>query len=199
MALIVCEGLDGCGKSTQISLLAERLTQQGRQVHCLREPGGTALGEQLRAVLLHPETEADPVAELLAYQTARAQLVRQVIQPALAAGDTVLLDRFWYSTIAYQAYGLGLDEGMVRQAIDVAVGDCSVALGIYCRIDPAVARARRAGQGEDRIEARAADYHQRVYDGYEAMVEWGELCPVDADQDREAIAKDIWNLVASLI
>ena len=90
MALIVCEGLDGCGKSTQISLLAERLKQEGLSVHCLREPGGTALGEQLRAVLLHPETEADPVAELLAYQTARAQLVRQVIQPALAAGDTVL-------------------------------------------------------------------------------------------------------------
>jgi len=101
MTLIVLEGIDGCGKSTQLERLVERLRAAGREPRVLREPGGTELGERIRAILLDPATEACPIAELLGYQVARAQLVHQELKPALERGELVVLDRFWYSTIAY--------------------------------------------------------------------------------------------------
>ena len=199
MTILVCEGLDGCGKSTQVKRLQQHLAAAGKQVRSLREPGGTALGERLREVLLDPATEADPVAELLAYQTARAQLASAVIRPAVAAGEVVLLDRFWYSTIAYQAYGLGMDESVVRQAIEVAVGDLQVDAALYFAVPPELARQRRAGTTNDRIEARDITYHQRVYDGYEAMANAGELIRINADQDIETIAEAAWHTVEQVL
>src|SRR6266550_9628152 len=119
------EGTEGCGKSTQIKLLAERLAALGHRVHTLREPGGTPIGEEIRHTLKHsPQNQAMTAeAELLLMNASRAQLVREVIRPALAAGEVVLCDRFYDSTTAYQGHGRGLNLETVRRIIDFAVGD----------------------------------------------------------------------------
>lgn len=192
MPLIVLEGIDGCGKSTQHARLVQRLAEQGHAPEVLREPGGTALGERIREVLLDPNTEACAEAELFAYQVARAQLVRERLQPLLQAGHWVVLDRFWYSTIAYQAYGLGLDPTRVRAVIDLAVGDIRADCALYLQIDVATAAARRSGNVDDRIEARGAEYMERVRSGYEALVASGDLTAIDATQSPDQVAAAIW-------
>src|SRR5881394_446094 len=122
---ITFEGTEGAGKSTQIKLLAERIQATGHKARVLREPGGTPIGEEIRHTLQHSaqNTAMTPEAELLLINASRAQLVREVIRPALAAGEIVLCDRFYDSTIAYQGYGRQLDLKMVKAVIDVAVGD----------------------------------------------------------------------------
>lgn len=197
MPLIVLEGPDGCGKNTQAGLLVARLQAAGRPVQRLREPGGTRLGEAVRAILLDPATVAGAEAELFGYLMARAQLCREVIAPALAAGTWVVLDRFWHSTIAYQAWGLGLDPARVRAAIDLAVGGVRPDHALLLRIPAAAAVARRAARaGADRIEARDDAYRARVAAGYEALAAAGDLRPVDADGSPEQVAERIWALVA---
>ena len=123
--LITFEGTEGCGKSTQIARLVERLRAEGRATRLVREPGGTPIGEEIRHTLKHsPANHAMTAeAELLLMNASRAQLVREVIQPALAAGEIVLCDRFYDSTTAYQGYGRGLDLGRVKAVIDFAVGE----------------------------------------------------------------------------
>src|ERR1043165_8810424 len=122
MPLIVFEGIDGCGKTTQVEHLTARLKDGGIAFRHLREPGGTELGERQRALLLDPATKACPTAELFGYLQARSQLCHEVIAPTLAAGGLIILDRFYHSTLAYQAYGLGLDLAQVRAAIRLATG-----------------------------------------------------------------------------
>jgi len=200
MPLIVFEGIDGCGKTTQIELLTQRFDRLDRPYRRLREPGGTALGESLRTLLLDPATRACPVAELFGYLVARAQLVAEVLTPALAAGEVVVLDRFYHSTIAYQAYGLGLDLAAVRAAIQLAVGGLRPDLALWLRLDPAIALRRRAAtRGPDRIEARGADYLRRVHDGFASLAADHELAVLDATRPPEEIADDIWTLVAPVI
>src|SRR5947209_18822241 len=122
---ITFEGTEGSGKSTQISMLAERLRSLGHHVRTLREPGGTPIGEEIRHTLKHSkDNEAMTAeAELLLMNASRAQLVREVIRPALAAGEIVVSDRFYDSTVAYQGYGRRLDLEMVNRVIEIAVGD----------------------------------------------------------------------------
>ena len=200
MALIVLDGIDGCGKSTQIERLAVRLRERGQQPLRLREPGGTILGEQVRALLLDKATVACPTAELFGYLTARAQLCHSVIAPALAEKRVVLLDRFWYATMAFQVYGLGLDPLGVRAAIDLAVGGVKADVAVWLRLDPTESvRRRAAARGEDRIEARGLAYQQRVHAGYAAMAAAGELVIVDAARTPDAIAADLWSLVEPLL
>jgi dTMP kinase len=189
MPLYVLDGIDGCGKSTQAKRLAERLRAAGQTVHLLREPGGTVLGESVRALLLDRATEACPEAEVFGYQMARAQLCRAVIAPALARGETLVLDRFWYSTIAYQAHGLGLDEAAVRAVIRLAIGPVTVAAALWLDLDVAAAAARRAASrgADDRIEARGLDYLRRVHAGFAAMAAAGELTRIDASGDSDAV------------
>ncbi|MBN8526969.1 MAG: dTMP kinase [Planctomycetes bacterium] len=192
MPLIVLEGPDGCGKSTQAGLLTAHLQAAGRDVLRLREPGGTKLGEAVRGILLDPATQACAEAELFGYQMARAQLCREVIAPALAAGRWIVLDRFWHSTIAYQAYGLGLDPLRVRAAIDLAVGPVRPDLALLLRIPDAVASARRGARGAaDRIESRGDDYRARVLAGYEALAASGDLSPIDADGTADEVSARI--------
>ena len=123
--LITFEGTEGGGKSTQVQLLAERLRAAGRVVRVLREPGGTPIGEEVRHTLKHSDANhaMTPEAELLLMNASRAQLVREVIRPALAAGEIVLCDRFYDSTTAYQGFGRQLDLARVKSIIDFAVGD----------------------------------------------------------------------------
>lgn len=199
MPLIVLEGIDGCGKSTQARILGQRLRAAGIEPIDLREPGGTPLGERLRSLLLDPATRAGAVAEVLLYQAARAQLVEEVLRPALAAGRTVVLDRFWHSTIAYQAYGLGLDPRPVRAAIDLAVQGLRADLALWFDLPPAeAARRRAAARGEDRIEARGLAYLERVHSGYAALAAAGELLRVDAQRSPEAVAAEVWHTAGRL-
>ena len=138
------EGTEGSGKSTQVSLLAERLRRLGRVVRTLREPGGTPIGEEIRHTLKHSShNEAmKPETELLMMNASRAQLVRQVIRPALAAGELVLCDRFYDSTTAYQGHGRGLDAGFVRAVIEFAVGSTRPHLTLLLDLPLALSEAR---------------------------------------------------------
>src|SRR6516225_4087330 len=121
---ITFEGSEGCGKSTHVELLSKQLRTTGHRVRILREPGGTPIGEEIRYTLKHSQKNAAMTAEaeLLLMNASRAQLVREVIRPALAAGEIVLCDRFYDSTTAYQGYGRELDLGMVKAIVDFAVG-----------------------------------------------------------------------------
>jgi dTMP kinase len=196
MPLIVLEGPDGCGKSTQAALLCERLTTAGRTALRLREPGGTRLGEAVRGILLDKATVACAEAELFGYQMARAQLCHEVIAPALARGEWIVLDRFWHSTIAYQAWGLGLDPVRVRAAIELAVGGVRPDTALYLRLADSEAHLRRAARAEaDRIESRGDAYRSRVVAGYEALATAGDLTPLDAAGTTAEVAARVWAAV----
>jgi dTMP kinase len=201
MPLIVIEGIDGCGKSTQAGLLAERLAAAGRETLRLREPGGTALGEALRRILLDPATKAGAEAELFLYLSARAQLCREVIAPALARGAWVVLDRFWHSTVAYQGYGLGLDPQRIRAAVELAVAGVKPDVALWLRLDPAeAARRRTANRGPaDRIEARGEEYLARVEAGYAALAAAGDLEELSANGEQTLVAERVWRRVGPLV
>lgn len=200
MPLIVCEGIDGCGKTTQVERLTARLSKNNIAHRVLREPGGTELGERQRAILLDPRTNACPVAELFGYLQARAQLCHDVVAPALLRGEVIILDRFWYSTIAYQCFGLGVDEGHVRAAITLAVGDVKPDLALWFAVNPdEAARRRAAARGLDRIEARGIEYLRRVHAGYEAMVKSDHLVQIDATQTIETVSEIVWQQVKAVI
>ena len=162
---VTFEGGDGVGKSTHIRYVANELRRAGREVVCLREPGGTGIGESLRAMVLDPDNgEISSEAELLMYEAARAQLVREVIRPALERGAVVLCDRFSDSTIAYQAYGRGLPLDFVRRASAFATGgivpDRTILL-VLGNTRKSLARATGAGAG-DRMEQAGEVFHSRV-------------------------------------
>lgn len=168
---ITLEGTDGCGKSTQAALLADALEAKGLEVVRLREPGGTELGERVRSLLLEPgDGPVAPMAELLLFEASRAQLVAQVIEPALARGAWVVCDRFYDSTTAYQAGGRGLDASLVRRANDL--GSCGLVpdLTLVLDLDPALALARSAADAEpDRMEAEGLAFERAVADAYRAI------------------------------
>ncbi len=168
--LIAFEGLDGCGKSTQITRLADRLGHD-RDVLVLREPGSTPLGEQVRGLLL----DGDAIgarSEMLLYMAARAELYERTILPALEAGQTVLLDRSHYSTAAYQGYGLGLDvDGILRIADEVICGRAPDRVVLVAVAVATSAERLAHGGAPDRIERRGTAYFERVAAGFAALAE----------------------------
>lgn len=168
---ITVEGIDGCGKSTQATLIAHALEAAGRDVLRLREPGGVAISEKIREILLDPaNAEMGDVCELLLYEAARAQLVHQVIRPALAAGKTVICDRFYDSTTAYQAFADGLDRNMVSQANELAVDGCRPDLTLVFDLPVEDALRRRSGrEAEDRLELKGLEFQERVAAGFRAV------------------------------
>ncbi|MGI9020363.1 MAG: dTMP kinase [Solirubrobacterales bacterium] len=171
---VTLEGIDGSGKSTQAALLADSL---GPDTLLLREPGGTEMGERARALLMDPDLELDPTAELLLFCAARAELCARVIAPAAAAGRDVVCDRFIDSTAAYQGAGRGLGIEMVEGLNAVAVGESGPDLTLLLRLDPE--EAGRRGQlrlaaadpegGADRFEAEGISFQQRVAEAYEEL------------------------------
>lgn len=196
---ITVEGIDGVGKSTQAALMEAVLDSAGYDVLRLREPGGVKISEQIRAILLDPaNAEMGDVCELLLYEAARAQLVHQVIRPALAAGKTVVCDRFYDSTTAYQAFADGLDRDMVFQANDLAVDGCRPNLTFVFDLPVEDALRRRSGRGaEDRLELKGLEFQERVAAGFRAVAadEPDRVKLIDAG---ESIAEVFSSVVAEL-
>ena len=194
------EGPDGSGKTTQIYLLAGWLREQGHEVVLTREPGGTAIGAQIRAVLHDPvNTEMDATAEILLYSADRAQHVAQFIRPALASGKIVISDRYADSTLAYQGYGRGLDLEMLRAITRFATGDLVPDLTLYLDITPeeGLQRRRLGGDEWNRLDAEALEFHQRVRAGYLELVERepGRWVVVNAARPVSQVQAEIKTLV----
>lgn len=190
---ISIDGGDGTGKSTQVTLLARWLGEQGRDVVTCRDPGSTRLGEAVREILLGRHDMAiDRTAEMLLYMAARAQMAREVIRPALAAGKTVLADRYLLANVAYQGYGGGLDVAALWQVGAVATGGLMPELTIVLDVPPEVA-ASRLQRDLDRMELQGDAFHARVREGFlqEAAKQPGRIVVVDAsggvDEVNEAI------------
>jgi len=171
---IVLEGIDGVGKTTQVALLAEWLGALAVPYLTVREPGGTPVGEAIREIVLgRPELDVSPRSELLLLLAARAALVRDMVRPALAAGTSVVGDRFALSTLAYQAYGRGIDVDQVRRALDVATDGLQPDLYVLLDLPLAEALERRGagGAAPDRIEREGEAFRGAVRDGYLALAE----------------------------
>ena len=204
--LITFEGTEGGGKTTQIALLAERFRTLGRGVRVLREPGGTAVGEEIRHTLKHSEANRAMTAEaeLLLMNASRAQLVREVIRPALAAGEIVLCDRFYDSPTAYQGYGRGLDLRQITALTDFVVGGTRPDLTLLLAVPLAVSEARRLGRQavlRDRFEEAERAFFERVERGYEAIAaaEPGRVKVVDGTQSVTTVAGAVWDCVKRLL
>ena len=198
---ITFEGGEGAGKSTQLTRLADRLRASGEAVLSLREPGGTPFGEKMREVLKHPGSAIRPAAEALLFAACRAQLVADVIAPALVAGKVVLCDRFIDSTVAYQAGGRGLDRTLIESANRLACGPIRPDLTILLDLDPSrgLGRASVRDQGQaDRFEVLGADFHRKVRDLYHSLAreEPGRFFVVDASRPPEVVEEEIWHEIA---
>ncbi|HXR08227.1 MAG TPA: dTMP kinase [Candidatus Acidoferrum sp.] len=198
---ITFEGTEGSGKTTQIAALAQRLRSLGHTVRVLREPGGTPIGEEIRHTLKSSEANRamTPEAELLLLNASRAQLVREVIRPALAAGEIVLCDRFYDSSLAYQAYGRGLNINQVRRIISFAVGRTRPHLTLLLMVPIGISEARRRTRPavRDRMEEADRAFFERVEKGYQAIAasQPRRIRPLDATAPAEAVAAGIWAAV----
>jgi dTMP kinase len=192
---ITFEGLDGSGKSTQTELLAEQIRGAGREVVTTREPGGTPLGERIRDVLL-AGPDASPWAEAALFAAARAQLVEQVIAPALERGEVVICDRYLDSSLAYQgiARGLGVDRVLELNlpAIHGHLPDRT-----YLLLIDTAESARRVGEGPDRIESEGAEFRTQVDEAYRLLAETfpQRIEPVDGTRPAEEISRLIFGLI----
>jgi dTMP kinase len=210
--LITFEGTEGSGKSTQIERLARRIRESGRVVRTVREPGGTTIGEEIRHTLKHSEGNRAMTAEaeLLLINASRAQLVREVIEPALKAGEVVICDRFGDSSLAYQGYGRGLDLGMVRQVIAFAVGGRRPDLTLLLEIPLEVSEARRMerladglgrGHVRDRFEEQDRGFFERVERGYDAIAREDpvRVRRIDGTRSAEEVSELVWKEVAGTL
>lgn len=206
---ITFEGTEGAGKSTQIKILAERLKLAGREVICLREPGGTAIGEEIRHTLQHSHQNHSmvPETELLLMNASRAQLVSEVIRPALLMGKVVLCDRFFDSTVAYQGFGRGLERGDVDRIIDFAVKDNKPDLTLLLRIPLTVSEYRRKrrpvkdGSHRDRMEEEKREFFERVEAGFEyQLLQYPRrIKAVDGTKEITTLHEEIWTVVTAFL
>lgn len=208
---ITFEGTEGSGKSTQISLLAQALRAIGRTVRTLREPGGTPIGEEIRHTLKHSAVNhaMTPETELLLMNASRAQLVREIIRPSLAAGEIILCDRFYDSTTAYQGYGRMLDLKMVGDIIAVAVGETLPDLTLLLLVPQTLSEERRLARQpslplaikRDRFEEADRTFFERVARGYQAIAanEPRRVKSIPASGPVEAVAANVWRTVEPLL
>jgi dTMP kinase len=206
---ITFEGTEGSGKSTQVPLLVERLHEWGHTVRVFREPGGTPIGEEIRHTLKHSHANhaMTSEAELLLMNASRAQLVREIIRPALSRGEIIVCDRFYDSTTAYQGYGRQLDLAAVRSIIDLAVGNTRPDLTLFLRVPQEVSderlRSRQATMPflRDRIEEADRAFFDRVAHGYDALAaaEPDRVRIVNAAGTIQEVQSAIWRLVAPLV
>jgi dTMP kinase len=192
---VTFEGVEGCGKSTQLKLLKTALEAEGHNVSATREPGGTPIAESIRELLLDPDNaEMGPATELLLYHAARAQHVHEKIAPALAEGQVVLCDRFADSTTAYQGAGRGFTPDVLKNLHAVATGDVTPELTLLIDLDVEIGleRARTRGR-KDRLEREAVAFHQRVRDAFLALAadEPDRVVIIEGNASIETIAADV--------
>ncbi len=197
---ITFEGVEGCGKTTQVRLLAERFAGRGVPVLMTREPGGAAISEQIRALILDAKNDdMEPLTEALLYEAARAQFVRQIVRPALAAGTTVICDRFTDSTLAYQGYGRGLDLPALETLNGIATSGLTPNLTILLDVSVAAGLERRRQGGDwNRLDAAGRDFHERVAAGYATLAAsnaGGRWRVVDGTGEIETVAAAVWSVV----
>lgn len=165
---ITFEGSEGCGKSTQSEMLFRYLKAKGKKAIYLREPGGVKVSEMIRGILLDPKNKISPVAETLLYMAARAQVVEEIIKPAIDAGKIVICDRFMDSTIAYQGFGLGVDIKLIKSMGNFATQGIKPDLTIFLDL-PVKSGLKYRHNCKDRIEQRSVGYHEKVRKGYLAL------------------------------
>jgi dTMP kinase len=201
--LLTLEGGEGSGKSTQIKRLLSRLEGLGVTARGLREPGGTRIGESVRSILLDPGSAGlDARAELLLYEAARAQLVAEVIEPALAAGEVVVCDRFYDSSTAYQGYARGLAIEEINELNLIATAGLVPTRTLVFDIDPIVGIERAVGVGQaDRLEAEDVGFHERVRAGFLAIAaeDTERFRVVDASGTADEVEARVWAFVEDLI
>lgn len=195
--LIVFEGPEGAGKSTQIARLARRLEGQGTVPLCTREPGGTPAGDAIRGVLLDGALRIDAMSEFLLYSASRAQHVAEVIGPALERGEIVVSDRFTAASVAYQGYGRGLDLDFVTTLNTRVTGGIEPTLTVLLDIDPEAGLARASERGvHDRMEQASISFHRRVRAGFleqaSGRTDW---LVIDASLEADAVDDQIWTAV----
>ena len=200
---ITLEGPEGSGKSTQIKRLEKRLEALGYPVITTREPGGTPIGDQIRQVLVRMENkELHPRTEILLFLAARAQLVEQVIKPALQDGKIILCDRYGDSTLAYQGYGHGLDLEQLRKMLDFATDHLKPDLTILLDLDVKTGLMRKKAEDEwNRLDAYEALFHERVREGYLQLAreEPERWRIVDASQTIDAVQEDLFQIILEAI
>ena len=197
---ITFEGPEGSGKSSQIKLLIPWLQAQGHHIIATREPGGTHIGNQIRDCL-HDVNNTDmaSMTELLLYSASRAQLVQEIIKPALADGHIIIADRFADSTLAYQGYGRGLDLQMLHRITRYATDGLQPDLTLFLDIDVQRGLARRVDGNEEmnRLDLEAVSFHERVRSGYHELATMPRWVWIDADQSVDAIQQEIREIISS--
>ena len=201
LPFITFEGSEGCGKSTQVQLLANRLDMAGIPFLITREPGGTGIGESIRELLQFAPQSAGmtPEAELLLFEASRAQLVREVIKPALERGECVIADRFFDSTTVYQGVARKLDKKIVRQLNAFAVGDCIPDITFLLDVDLETAHARmKEPRRPDRMEQESDEFYEQVRDGYLELLKWQKdrVVVIKGWERPEDIANEIWKILS---
>src|SRR5688572_17501244 len=198
------EGIEGCGKTTQIALLSEVLTSRQIAHSVTREPGGTAVGEGIRKILLHSETmHLTPAAELLLFYASRSQNILEKIEPSLARGEVVICDRFYHASMAYQGYGRGIPIEFIEKLTDLVCGDRRPEVTVLLDIDPEIgltrARSRNSKRSEDegRFEMEDVPFYTRIRNGYLdlAVREKERIHVVPANRSIEAVHKDVLKIM----
>jgi dTMP kinase len=198
---ITLEGPDGSGKSMQIPLLADFIRQQGYEVLTTREPGGTSIGDQIRSVIMElGNTSMHPRTEILLFCAARAQIVEEVLRPALARGVVVISDRYADSTLAYQGYGHGVDLEELRRLLAFTTGGLKPDLTLLIDVDAEIGLKRRQNCGGEwnRLDAYAVSFHRRVREGYHqlAQAEPDRWQTIDGSQTPEMVQSNLRRVVA---
>jgi len=205
--LITFEGIDGAGKSTQITKLASHLANQDVDLLTLREPGGTPAAEKIRAILLENSHTISPIGELLLFSASRAELVQAVIQPALSSGKTVILDRFFDSTTAYQGYGRGIDLTLLQSIITIATCGLTPDITFYLDLEPEEAMKRKFAKTSiplafesdelDRMERSGLEFYRNVQQGYRDIMQQNSerFVAINALQPVNAIHEQITEIL----
>jgi dTMP kinase len=203
---ITLEGIDGCGKSTQRDMLAQRIKEHGLEVVITREPGGTEIGEDIRTLLISDASvHVAPTTELLLYVAARAQHVAELIRPSLEAGRVVISDRYTDSTVAFQGYGRGLDPEIIEKLNEFATGGLVPDLTIVFDLDPALAQTRLGSRPVGGLlgafDEQHSDFHQRMREGYLKMArkDPSRIRLVDASGAVEETHSRVMELVLQLL
>ena len=210
--LIVFEGIEGSGKTTQIQYLRQwldsKFTKDGLSsdptgVIVTRQPGGTSIGQQIRQVLLQPSVGTESLtstSELLLYAADRAHHVERILLPALETGHLVLCDRYTASTVAYQGYGRKLDLGLIKTLNTIATKGLTSDLTLWLKLDVAVGLKRMTNRGQaDRIEQASIEFHRRVHGGFAAQAQQDRFITVDGSLTQEAVAEQIQAIVSTYL